>query len=86
MTDVEKIQFERARKLNPNVELLITRLDLDLQTMTPAERISHQVTNRVDQWMCEFSQVKPLEVLEEPTIFTSPEKRAEYLAKSNFSL
>ena len=87
MTDIEKIHLERARKLNPNLDLLITRFDLDLDGMTPAEKRSYEVTNRVNQWMHEIAHSPAaLEVLEEPTIFTSPEKRKEWLLKTKFTL
>lgn len=90
MTDIEKISLERARKINPHLDLLIKTFDLDINTLTPAEKTSAQVQNRVDQWFSEFAQpAKPMDVYVEPNIpriFWTPEQMKEWITKTNFSL
>ena len=88
MTDIEKIHLDRARKLNPNIDLLITRFSLDTSSITPAEKTSSQVANRVDQWFSEFKAAKPtpIEIIQEPTIFSSPEEIKAWITQTNFTL
>lgn len=89
MTQKEKLILNSMIQANPNIAILIDKLQLDTNHKTQAEINSGKAMNIINAWISEFRTIRPRTVIREsqtPQIFRTSQEIAIFIRETNFTL